>query len=48
MPNDLNTIVGLAREKANQHGMQIVLLDNDIRITAEDLFADDWVDINDC
>ena len=28
--------------------MQIVLLDNDIRITAEDLFADDWVDINDC
>ena len=48
IPNDLNTVVGLAREKTNQHGMQIVLLDNDIRITAEDLFTDDWVDINDC
>ena len=48
IPNDLTTIHGLTCERANQHARIIVLLDNDIRITAEDLFADDWIDINDC
>ena len=48
MPNDLNTIVGLAREKANQHGKQIVLINNDIRLSADDLLAEDWIDIDNC
>ena len=48
LPNDLNTVIGLTRERVNQHVKQIVLLDNDIRITAEDLFAEDWIDIENC
>jgi hypothetical protein len=46
LSNDLNTVIGLSREKANQHGRQIIILNNDIRITAEDLFANDWKDID--